>query len=183
MTTGLIKHSLLVPLEISRIIGPMQQGLALARPTKQIALHAVFPNLGNVASHCLPPLDLPWIILATATHIVTAVPLEPAAGVVRPDPAFFLPVRQGLRRIDAKEIELVVGFFRAQLRVFEPLGRKLVPAIVHVLAAEDPHAEHLGRGQVWLELRMKIFTLGLGQRVTVAGLHSVIDTDRFQIWT
>lgn len=46
-------------LDLSRVIGPMKQGLALTSPAIQIARPAIFLQLRNVPSHGPPSSDLP----------------------------------------------------------------------------------------------------------------------------
>src|SRR4030042_1588565 len=75
------------------VVGPMQQRLPLLSSTSQVSLAAVHFDLGNVSYHRLPPADLPFIIGAPPAPIVAAVPLKPASGVFRIDPALLAPVR------------------------------------------------------------------------------------------
>ena len=82
-------------LVVSRVVGPVQKSLALARAAQKISLQTVLLKLGDVPAHILPALDLALIVFATAAQVVTAVPLEPAAGIVMVNPAFLLPVGQG----------------------------------------------------------------------------------------
>src|SRR5476649_585640 len=75
------------------VVGPVQQGLALPRPTGAVARVAVHLDLADVARHRLPTLDLAVVFeRQPAAEIVTAIPLEPAARVVLPDPALAPPL-------------------------------------------------------------------------------------------
>ena len=66
---------------------------------------AVSFDLVDVAPNSLPPLDLPRVLVRhAATNVVAAVPLEPAARIVRMNPALAAPDRQRLAGIDAEII-------------------------------------------------------------------------------
>src|SRR5579862_5998306 len=110
----------------------MQQRLALPLAAQQIAGFAVFLDLPNVAADRLPTLDLPGIFVRhAATHVVAAVPLEPAARIVGVDPAFAFPFRQRLTGIDAKEIEFAIARTARKLGALEPARGKFTAAIGH----------------------------------------------------
>jgi hypothetical protein len=77
--------------------------LALARSTPGITRLAVPFDLVDVAPNSFPPLDLPRLLLRhAAPNVVAAVPLEPAARIVRMNPALAAPDRQRLAGIDAE---------------------------------------------------------------------------------
>jgi hypothetical protein len=60
-------------------------------------------DLVDVAPNSFPPLDLPRLLLRhAAPNVVAAVPLEPAARIVRMNPALAAPDRQRLAGIDAE---------------------------------------------------------------------------------
>src|SRR3954447_23936008 len=108
-------------LQLAAVIGPMQQGLTLARPAHRVAGFAVALDLADMAAHRPPPLDLPRILLRQPTaEIVAAIPLEPAARVVRKNPSFVPPYRQLLAGIDPEIIERTIAPARGQLRVDKP---------------------------------------------------------------
>ena len=91
----------------------MQERLALAPAAKQIPGFTIFLHLPYMALDCLPALDLSVILVPhAAAHVVAAIPLEPAAGVVRMDPALASPFRQRLARMDAKKIARGVAALR-----------------------------------------------------------------------
>src|SRR5688572_27696888 len=70
------------------VIRPVEQGLALAWAAPNVARLAMTPELRGMASHRLPPPDLAAVLVRqTAPPEVAAVPLEPAAWIVRMDPA------------------------------------------------------------------------------------------------
>src|SRR5687768_3576677 len=134
----------------------MQQRLPLAGPAEEVAAHAVFPDLREVACHRAPAFDLARVVGTAPADVVTAVPLEPAARILVVDPAFLPPFRKRLRRVDAEAIERAVVALGAELRVLEPVVRKLRGAVGHVLAAEYAEPEHLFRRELRLEVGMKI---------------------------
>jgi len=68
----------------------------LFRAAVEIVLVAVLFDLRDMAAHGSPALDLALVVFATPAHVVTAIPLEPAARVVDPDPAFAPPLGQRL---------------------------------------------------------------------------------------
>ena len=55
--------SILLQSQLSAVVGPMQEGLALGWPACLISLAAIFPKLSNVTLHSLPSLDLPFVIV------------------------------------------------------------------------------------------------------------------------
>src|SRR5512144_2735213 len=83
-------------LDHSRIVGPVEQCLPLSRATAPIAARARLLELDHVPAYGAPATDLPRVVVATAAHVVTAVPLEPAARILRRDPPFLAPHRQRL---------------------------------------------------------------------------------------
>ena len=65
----------------------MQQSLALASATGEVTRLAVMLNLAHVPLHGFPTADLTLVLFRYAsTQVVPAVPLEPAARVVRMHP-------------------------------------------------------------------------------------------------
>lgn len=115
----------------------MQQGLSLAGAAKEIPRLTVLQDRGDMPPKRLPAPDLPPILFRqSATHVVPAVPLEPAPRVVLIDPAVLTPYGQGPAGIDPEIVEAPVSTFRRELGVFEPASRKLLLAVRHVLAAK-----------------------------------------------
>src|SRR5688572_2585953 len=155
----------------------MQQRLALARPAEQVALLAMCLDLADMPADLPPAPDLAGIVLHAAAEMVAAIPLEPAARVVRVDPALGAPHSEGLAGADAEEIERRVPPLRRQLRPAEPRLRELVPAIGHVFAAEHAEPQQLGRRQLGPEGRIEVAADGLAHLVAVALLHPVVDDD------
>src|SRR5215813_4820436 len=135
----------------------MQQRLALALAAQQVARLAVALNLPHVAADRLPATDLAAVLVRhAAAHVVAAVPLEPAARIVVVDPALAPPLRQRLARVDAEEVECAVALTGRELRADEPALGEFPAAVGHVLAAEDPEAEHLARRELRLELGIEV---------------------------
>lgn len=109
-----------------------------------------------MSGHRPPPLDLSLVIFMPPAHVVPAIPLKPPTWIIGVNPAFLLPIGEWFRSLDLEEIQVPVMSFRAQLRIFKPLPRKLVDAICHVFPAENPHCQHLLRRQLRLKLRREI---------------------------
>src|SRR6476659_10188451 len=81
-------------LQFAAVVGPVQQGLALTATAGKVTRLAVALDLTDMPAHGLPALDLPRILVrATASQIVSAVPLEPASRVVGVQPALPTPLR------------------------------------------------------------------------------------------
>jgi hypothetical protein len=93
----------------------VQHGLPLAGPTEDVAALARTLDLAHVAAHGAPAPDLPRIVVHAAAEIVAAVPLEPAARIIRVDPALRPPYGQRLARVDAEEVERRVAPLGADL--------------------------------------------------------------------
>jgi hypothetical protein len=159
------------------VVGPLEQGLSLLRPTADVTLAAMPAYLGYVPSHGLPSSDLPLVIGAAPAHVIPAVPLKPSPRIFVVDPALLDPVSQRLGSADFEVVETRVMILRRELRMREPGWGKLRLAICHVLAAKDTEREHLLRGQVRSESRMKASADGLCSGVTIALLHQIVDHD------
>src|SRR4029450_12592486 len=109
-----------------------------------------------MAADRIPALDLPVVLVGqAATHVIAAIPLEPAARIVRMNPAFAFPFRQRLARLPPEKIAGPIAATRRQLRAGKPAPGKFAPAVGHLLAAEHAEPEHLGRSQLRLEFRVK----------------------------
>src|SRR5215203_1113776 len=126
------------PSDDPAVICPMQQGLALAWATVEVAPLACALDLAHMPTHRLPTADLPRIIRHAPPAPIAAIPLEPAAGVVRMYPALGAPDREGLARINPEKVERRIATAGRELRALEPARRELVPTIRHVFAAEHP---------------------------------------------
>ena len=61
-----------------------------------------------------------------------------------------------------------------EFHLIEPARWKFVPAVRHVFAAKHPKCEHLGRGQIRFEIRMKIRSDRLAADIPVPLLHPII---------
>src|SRR5262245_27447263 len=138
----------------------------------------MFLHLPHMAADRLPALDLPAVLVwQAATHVIAAIPLKPAARIVRINPAFAFPFRQRLARIHAEKIAARIAASRRQLRAGKPATGKFAPAVGHVLAAEHAEPEHLSRRQLRLEFRVKATSRRRAQHVAIALLHLVVDDD------
>src|SRR3954471_2403224 len=109
------------------VIGPVQQRLALAGAAVEVATLAGPLELADVAAHGFPAPDLARVIGHAAPAIVAAVPLEPAARIVRVNPALGAPDRERLARLDAEKVERRIAPAMREPRSPEPARRKLVP--------------------------------------------------------
>jgi hypothetical protein len=165
-----------IGLHRSTVVGPLQQGLPLPGPAEAIARRAIRPYLRGMAAEGVPASDLsPVLVRHAAAHMVAAIPLEPAARVVRMDPAFTPPFRERLARIDAEVVERAIALGWRELGPLEPARGKLRAAVRHVLAAEDAKLEHFPRREVGRKSRIKAAARGDRQAVAVSRLHAVVD--------
>jgi hypothetical protein len=71
----------------------MQQCLALSAAAIEIAGFTVLFQLCHVPPNGAPTANLPYVILAATAGIISAIPLEPTARIVRMDPPFASPFR------------------------------------------------------------------------------------------
>jgi hypothetical protein len=170
-----------LPAEISEfaaVISPMQQCLPLTLAAEKIARLAIHLKLAHVPSDRGPAFDLSCIFVREpASPIIAAVPLKPAARVLRMDPALLAPHREWLAGGNAEEINLGVRTFRREFCLREPARRKLVPAIGHVFSAEDTEAQHFWRREFGAEVRVKIAANRCNESVPITPLHPVIHDD------
>lgn len=104
----------------SRVISPVQQRLSLPSTTIEIAWRTVFLELGKVTTRRAPTFDLAFIVRTATAHVVAAIPLKPTARIFVIDPAVLPPDREGLRRIEAKKIQLWIVPFGTELRGPKP---------------------------------------------------------------
>ncbi len=131
-----------------------------------------------MAPHRLPAANLPLVLAAgPAAQPIPAVPLEPAARIVRVYPSLRTPKAEGLARIDAEPVQRGVAPFRRKSGFCKPAFRKLGTTVGHVLPTEHPEAKHLGRPKIRPKLPMKIASLGRHPRISIALLHPVVDLD------
>ena len=59
--------------------------------------------------------------------------------------------------------------------VFKPKRRKLIAAVVEILAFKDSHVQHFDGRQFRFEIRRKIFTRRFNQMILIIMLHLVVD--------
>jgi hypothetical protein len=153
----------------------VQQRLALAPSAAQVPRLAVLLDLPYVPAHSFPTRDLPAVLLRHATtHVIAAIPLEPATRVVRMDPPLGAPDGQGLAGIDAEEVQRTIAAFRRKLRSGEPACGKLVATVGQVFAAEHTEHQHLLRSQLRSEVRIESAADRGNTVVTIASLHPVV---------
>ena|SRR4249920_2851004 len=92
--------------QFSAVVGPMQERLALPPATPQIAGLARKLKLTDVTADCLPTFDLTTVFVGhSSPHVVAAVPLEPAARIVRMYPSLPAPFGERLTGFDAEVVE------------------------------------------------------------------------------
>jgi hypothetical protein len=152
----------------------MQKRLPLPPPAKQVARFAVDFDLPDVPPYSRPSPDLPGIFgLRSAAHVVSTIPLKPAARIVGVYPSLPAPHGQGLARIDAEEVERAIPPLCGKPRLREPTCRKLVTTVRHVLSAEDAELEHLPRSKLRIKLRVKVAPGSRLQLVAIPRLHPV----------
>ena len=146
------------------------------RPASSICLLTVFLNLSDMSFYRLPSLYLALILFRQApTHIITAIPLEPSAGIVGMYPSFLSPKRKRLARVYTEIIQFWIMFFWTELDFCIPGSGKLLLAISHVFPAKNSHLKHLFRGKLRLKFRVEVFTGRLRQIITVIPLHFIIN--------
>src|SRR4030095_1240633 len=74
------------------IVSPMKQSLSLTRPARRVSRFTVLLDLRAMPSDVLPTFDLGGIFFGhAATHVIAAIPLEPASRVLFMDPAALSP--------------------------------------------------------------------------------------------
>ena len=156
----------------------MQERLPLPFVARQITRLARKLKLTNVTADCPPAFDLTSVFDGRSSpHVVAAVPLEPAAWIVRMYPPLPPPFRQRLTGFNTEVVERVIAGSTRKLGVLEPARRKLIGAISHVFAAEHTEAKHFGWRQIRLEFRVEVATDRFDEFVAVASLHPIIDCD------
>ena len=137
----------------------MKKSLSLPFAAGLVSRLAVTFDLPNVSSHCLPPPNLPKVFLRhSAADIISAVPLKPAAWIVRVYPAVLAPYGQRLAGIDAEVVERGIAAIFGKFCAFEPTFWEFFSCVSHVLAAEHAQSKHLFGGYLWNELRIEIAT-------------------------
>jgi len=131
-----------------------------------------------VPLHRLPPHNLAFVIKATSSHKVPAIPLKPTPRIGGVNPAFPAPNLKWLRCVHTEVIKLRIVSFVTKLRLQEPTLRILSFAIGHILAAKYPQLEHLFWRKLRLKIRMEILSDWLSQVVDIALLHHIVDDYR-----
>src|ERR1700722_2980874 len=145
-TTNRPRISLRSASELAAVIGPMQQRLPLTLPAHYISRLAIHLQLAHVPSYRLPALYLPCVLVRQApAQIIPAIPLEPAARIMRIYPALLAPDGERLAGINAKPVQACVPAFRGKFRSDEPVTGKFAPAVGHVFATENTQAQHFRR--------------------------------------
>lgn len=155
----------------------MQKRLALAAPAGEIAAIAIFLNLTNVTAHHLPAFDLSLIIRHTTAHVITAIPLKPAARIIRVNPALAPPFGQRLTRTNAEIVQRRIALARRKFGAREPAFGKFFLTIRHIFAAKYAERQHLLWRQIRLKFRIEIPPHGSGEAIAIAFLHFVADGD------
>lgn len=122
----------------------MEERLALAWAASKLTASAMLLYLRDMAPNSFPSPYLPFIIAGnTSAHIIAAVPLEPATGIVRVYPSFFLPDGERLARINAKKVQRCIVFRRREFRRAEPGFWEFFFAIGHIFPTKDTQGKHL----------------------------------------
>jgi hypothetical protein len=152
----------------------VQQSLTLFFTAVQIAWRAILFYLGDVSGHSTPAFDLPFIVRASSSHVITAVPLKPAAWIFGIDPSFFSPIPKRFGGVHSKKIQLGIVFLRVKPGVLKPIRGEFRNAISEILSPEHAHFEHFFRSKVRLEIWMKILPDRFRQPVFVPLLHQIV---------
>ena len=158
---------------LSRIVGPVQQRLALPATAIEIARLTVFFQLRDVAANGAPTPNLPQVILAAPPTIITAIPLEPAARIVGMNPTFASPLRVVARR-SRQNNSAKRAPDQGKLGAREPTRRKLSSAIGHVFSAEHAERQHLVRRQLGRESGPELLADRFRAEIDVTLLHFVV---------
>src|SRR5687768_3162423 len=158
----------------------MQDRLPLPAAALQIARLTILPYRGDVARDGPPSPDLPRIVVAAPSHVITAVPLKPPARILRSNPAVPAPGGKRLRRVDAEVIQFRVVPFRTQLCGRKPALGKLAAAVGHVLPAENAKTQHGFWRQLRTETRRERSAYRFGPPIDISPLHFVVD-DHFAL--
>lgn len=136
--------------------------------------------LPGMSDKAFPPSDLDAVdIFQSTAHIVSTIPLEPAARVRPVDPALAPPHRQRLAAFDTEVVQVCVGD-SAGLGIPEPVRWKLIGAIIDVAPLKHTHLKHLQGRLGGREVIGKIAADGLRNCVAIAALHLVVN-DNFSL--
>ena len=160
-----------------RIVGPMEERLALAAPAGQIARPAMLLQLRHVTPDGAPSLDLAQVVRVPPARVIPAIPLEPAARIVGMNPAFLSPDFEGLRRIHSEKIQRRPMTIRRKPGAPEPARGKFLPAIGQVFSAENAEGQHLSRSELGNKTGPKFTSDRLGSPIDIALLHFVVNQD------
>lgn len=154
-------------LHFAGVVGPVEQGLALARAAVLVAGLAKRLYLPHVASHVAPAFDLPCVFVWNAsTQIVPAIPLEPAARIFFVHPAFANPLRPALAGVNTKVVKRRVVFV-TKFRLREPSFGEFTLLAFKVMCTKHAQLEHLLRRQLWCEIGVELFAFWCLQVVFV----------------
>jgi len=178
MSDAIFEVKPLIVLHPAGVIRPVQERLPLPRTAQQIATHTVSLELTNVATHVQPAANLPVIIRMTTPHVVAAIPLKPTARIVAMDPTLVTPIGQRLGGRYPEEVEAGIARFRTKLGSLEPVGRKLIATVSHVLSAEDTHCQHLAGRQLWNKSSIETRAHPFSQLIDIVPLHAIMDCDQ-----
>src|SRR4051812_34681107 len=159
----------------------MEQGLALPRPTREIARCAMLRQLRDMSPNRPPALDLAKIVGMTTAGIIAAIPLEPAARIVGMDPAFVSPHLQRLGGVHPEVIEGGARPIRRKPGASEPVRREFAATIGHIFAAENTERQKLLRRELGTESRAKLTTDRFRPPIRVALLHLVAHDDAHRL--
>src|ERR1700761_7432296 len=162
--------------DLSAVVCPVQDCLALSRSAAQIARLTGSRDLYDVSSNGLPALDLTTILLGHSTpHVIATIPLKPSTRVIRVDPTLPAPLRQWLAGVDPKEIDCTIPAVKGELCSPEPTAGKFFTAIGHILAAEYAERKHLLGRKFRTKFGSEMASNRSYEFVSVAALHFVVD--------
>ncbi len=167
-------HSLALRSYGPAVICPLQEGLSLDGPARQVSLPAVLLELGNVTLHGLPPLDLAFVVFRPPAQIVPAVPLKPSPRILGVDPPLLNPIRKGLRCGYLEVVQRRIRTHGRKLGPLEPRRGELLTTVGHVLSTKDTQRQHLFWREIGRKLRVKTATRGARQQVAISPLHPIV---------
>src|SRR5205085_1342500 len=77
--------------DLSTVVGPMEDGLALPPAAREVALLAIVGDGLNVPDDSSPASDLAAVVGRAPPGVIPAVPLKPATRILRVNPAVAPP--------------------------------------------------------------------------------------------
>src|SRR5689334_11853496 len=109
--------------DLAAVIGPVEHRLALPAPAPEVTRLAVAGDLLDVPHDRPPAPDLARIVGTPPPAVIAAIPLKPAAGILRANPPVAPPRAERLRRVDPEAVQPWIVPLVTQPGAGEPAGR------------------------------------------------------------